>query len=338
MSDIFERGGSSPQDGTSAQGREWKLIEKLVLSMQDEQRRQRRWSIFFRLVTFAYLGILLLMFLSAMYADGMSGAHSSEREKHVALVRLSGMIVDGSDASANRVVSGLRRAFETELATDIILSINSPGGSPVQSGYIYREIQRLKEEYPDKQLLAVINDLGASGAYYVAAAADEIYVDPASIVGSIGVIMGGFGFTEAIDRLGVERRVLTAGDNKAMLDPFSPWEESQKAHAQQLLDQVHAQFVDAVITGRGDRLDRTQDHRLFSGLIWSGEDAVELGLADGFGSPGQVARDVLENDNVVDYTFEPHPLDRFMRGLGINIGQSIGRMLGLEQGGHLSFR
>ncbi len=335
MSDMFESSGVSGQDRRPEQGREWKLIEKLVLSMQDEQRRQRRWSIFFRLVTFSYLGILLVMFLNAMYSNGLGGVPASQNHEHVALVSLSGMIMDGSDASADRVVSGLRRAFEAELATGVILSINSPGGSPVQSGYIYREILRLKKEYPNKRLLAVINDLGASGAYYVAAAADEIYVDPASIVGSIGVIMGGFGFTEAIDRLGVERRVLTAGDNKAMLDPFSPWEDVQKAHAQQLLDQVHAQFVDAVVSGRGDRLDRTQDDKLFSGLIWSGEDAVKLGLADGFGSPGQVAREVLENDSVVDYTFVPHPLDRFMRGLGISIGQGIGRMLGLKPGGAL---
>lgn len=324
MSGYSSAGGQPPQND-----REWKLIEKLVLSMQDEQRKQRRWSIFFRAAGLGYLFLILLLVWPARVSDRAP----SLKDPHTALVDISGMIAEGSDASANLITSGLRRAFEAENARAVLLRINSPGGSPVQAGYVFREIQRLREKHPEKKVYAVITDLGASGAYYIAAAADEIYVDQASLVGSIGVIMGGFGFTDAIEKLGIERRVMTAGDNKDMLDPFAPMQERHRDHVQVLLDQIHGQFMSAVEEGRGDRLDLSRRDDIFSGLIWTGDQAIELGLADGLGSPGQVARDVIGEDNIVDYTAVANPLERFLRGLGVSVGEGIGRMLGLGQTG-----
>ena len=200
----------------------------------------------------------------------------------------------------------------------------------MQSGYVYNEIMRLKAKYPEKKVYAVITDVGASGAYYIAAAADEIYVDPASIVGSIGVIMASFGFTEAIEKLGVERRVQTSGENKALMDPFQPQKPEQTAHFQGMLDQIHQQFIDAVKAGRGDRLHVEGHPELFSGLVWSGEEAVQLGLADGTGSPGQVARDVVGEEEIVDYSVLPHPLERLLGGFGVSIGKGMGQMLGVD--------
>lgn len=322
--------GNNPVQTPKGQ-REWKLIEKLVLSMQDEQRRQRRWSIFFRLMTFAYLGVLLALFVASFYMGQTGQTGPSSNKDHTAMVMVSGIITEGSDFSADRVTTGLRRAFEAEKSKAVMLRLNSPGGSPVQAAYIYREIQRLKGKHPDKEVYAVITDIGASGAYYIAAAADHIYVNPSSIVGSIGVIMGGFGFTDAIEKMGIERRMMTAGENKALLDPFLPLNEKHKEHFSTMLDQVHEQFIDAVKEGRGERLDLNRESELFSGLVWSGQDAIELGLADGFGSPGSVARDVIGTEDIVDYTAAVHPLERFMRGMGTSIGAGMGRMLGLDQ-------
>jgi protease IV len=307
--------------------REWQLIEKLVLSMQDEQRKQRRWSIFFRAATLGYLVLVLLMFLPLR--AGLSGSMAAV-EPHTALVNVSGVIADGAEANADAISQGLRRAFEAEQSKAVMLRINSPGGSPVQSGYVYNEIMRLKAKYPEKKVYAVITDMGASGAYYIAAAADEIYVDPASIVGSIGVIMAGFGFTEAIEKLGVERRVQTSGENKALMDPFQPQKPEQTAHFQGMLDQIHQQFIEAVKAGRGDRLQVDGHPELFSGLVWSGEEAVQLGLADGTGSPGQVARDVVGEEEIVDYSVLPHPLERLLGGFGVSIGKGVGQMLGVD--------
>ena len=307
--------------------REWQLIEKLVLSMQDEQRKQRRWSIFFRAATLGYLVLVLLMFLPLR--AGFSGSMAAV-EPHTALVDVSGVIADGAEANADAISQGLRRAFKAEQSKAVMLRINSPGGSPVQSGYVYNEIMRLKAKYPEKKVYAVITDVGASGAYYIAAAADEIYVDPASIVGSIGVIMAGFGFTEAIEKLGVERRVQTSGENKALMDPFQPQKPEQTAHFQGMLDQIHQQFIEAVKAGRGERLQVEGHPELFSGLVWSGEEAVQLGLADGTGSPGQVARDVVGEEEIVDYSVLPHPLERLLGGFGVSIGKGVGQMLGVD--------
>ena len=311
------------QGGRPQSDREWKLLEKLLLSVHDESRKQRRWTIFFRLMTFAYLFLLLVLFL-----PGRSGVQVPVSGEHVGIIDVSGVIADGADASADVIVTGLREAFDAKDSKAIILRINSPGGSPVQSAYVYREIQRLREKHPNKKVYAVITDIGASGAYYIAAAADEIYADQASIVGSIGVIMAGFGFTDAIEKLGVERRVMTAGENKALMDPFAPLEADQQKHVQNMLDEIHRQFIDAVRQGRGKRLLEGRDKEIFSGLFWTGEQAKALGLVDGFGSPGQVSRDVIGVEEMVDYTPRRHPLDDLLGKLGTQIGLGIANSLG----------
>ena len=311
------------QGGRPQSDREWKLLEKLLLSVHDESRKQRRWMIFFRVLTFAYLFLLLVLFLPG--GSGMSVPVSGE---HVGVVDVSGVIADGADASADVIVTGLRSAFDATDSKAVLLRINSPGGSPVQSAYVFREILRLREKHPEKPVYAVIVDVGASGAYYIAAAADHIYADQASIVGSIGVIMAGFGFTDAIDKLGVERRVMTAGDNKALMDPFAPLEADQQKHVQNMLDDIHRQFSDAVRQGRGERLVEGRDKEIFSGLFWTGEQALALGLVDGLGSPGQVSRDVIGVEEMVDYTPRRHPLDDLLGRLGTSIGQSLANTLG----------
>lgn len=311
------------QGGRPQSDREWKLLEKLLLSVHDESRKQRRWTIFFRLVTFAYLFLLLFLLL-----PGRMGVSTPVMGDHVGVVDVSGIIAEGADASADMIVTGLREAFEATDSKAVLLRINSPGGSPVQSAYVYREIQRLRGKHPEKPVYAVIVDVGASGAYYIAAAADHIYADQASIVGSIGVIMAGFGFTEAIDKLGVERRVMIAGNNKALMDPFTPVKEEQQRHVQNMLDEIHGQFIDAVKQGRGERLVQGRDGEIFSGLFWTGERALELGLIDGLGSPGQVSRDVIGIDEMVDYTPRRHPLDDLLGRLGTSIGQSMANAFG----------
>ena len=246
--------------------REWKLIEKLLGQAQDEQRKSRRWGIFFKALTFIYLFTLLVMVI-----PGKTGSAVTMAEEHVGIVDVNGVIAPDQDASADLIVTGLTRAFEAENTTAVLLKINSPGGSPVQSNQVYNAIKRLRAEYPDKKVYAAITDVGASGAYFIASAADEIYADPASIVGSIGVIMAGFGLEQAADKLGVERRVLTAGENKDLMDPFSPIQPAHRKHVQTMLDDIHQQFITAVKEGRGDRLKVDSHPELFSGLFWTGE-------------------------------------------------------------------
>jgi len=312
---------SSPE----APAREWQLIEKMLLSSQDEQRRARRWGIFFKSLGFLYLIALLWIFTSS----GASHSTSPTTTDHVALVEVSGVILPDGDADADTIVGGLRDAFEAEYAKAVIVRINSPGGSPVQAGIVYDEIRRLRAENPEKKVYAVIGDVGASGAYYIAAAADEIYVDKASIVGSIGVIMNGFGAEELIRKIGVESRVMTAGENKAILDPFAPVSESQKKHVQGLLDTIHAQFIAAVKEGRGDRLKSAEHPELFSGLFWTGEQAVQLGLADGLGSAGHVARDIVGTEEIVDYSYQRSPLEKLAERFGAQAGASLVAQLGV---------
>lgn len=314
--------GSKPQNE-----KEWRLIEKLVMSLQAEQKRDRRWRIFFRLLGFGYLLLMLVLFYPTRMGTTTDTGITTE---HTALVDVKGVIANDAEANADSLSTALRKAFEAEHSKAVLLRINSPGGSPVQSNYVYREIRRLKDKHPEKKVYAVITDMGASGAYYIAAAADEIYVDPSSIVGSIGVIMAGFGFTDAIDKLGIERRVLTSGDNKALLDPFAPMKDEQKEHFQAMLDTVHDEFIQAVKAGRGDRLQSDEHPELFSGLVWSGSKAVELGLADGFGSPGSVAREIIEVDKIVDYTVVPNPFERWFQGFGVSVGKGLGQALGLN--------
>lgn len=318
-----EQGGS--KEGQDRQGKEWKLIEKLLLNMGQEQRRARRWGIAFKLLTFVYLFALLFLFSPAF--DLESAAKMSE--SHTALVDVQGVIAEGEMAGADNIVKGLRDAFKNNKTKGVILRINSPGGTPVQAGYIYDEIKRLRQLYPLIKLYAVIGDLGASGGYYIAAAADEIYADKASLVGSIGVISSSFGFTGAMERLGIERRVFTAGESKAFLDPFSPMKEKDSEFWKGVLSVTHQQFIDRVKKGRGDRLK--EEPKLFSGLIWSGEQALALGLIDGLGSPGYVAREIIGEENIVDFTPRPTPFELFANRLGVSVGHTLANYLGMSR-------
>lgn len=301
-------------------GPEWQLIEKVVTSATLEQRRARRWGIFFKLLTFAYLFAILVMAFG-----GSAGRTPAISGPHTALVEVRGVIADDEFASADNIVTGLRRAFEATNVKGVVLRINSPGGSPVQSGYVYDEIKRLRSEYPDIKLYAVISDIGASGAYYIAAAADEIYADKASLVGSIGVISSSFGMVEALDKLGIERRVYAAGENKNFLDPFSPEDPQQLAFWQEVLDTTHRQFIEQVQKGRGDRLKPNPN--LFTGLVWSGEQALEMGLVDGLGSASYVAREIIGAEELVDYTPASNPFEQLMREFGVSVGRGISTTL-----------
>lgn len=284
------------------------IIEKLATNALKEQRRSRRWGIFFKILGFAYFAVFLITLIDWDLPGLSSG------DQHTALVELEGIIASGENASADNVVSGLRDAFENEKSAAVVLKINSPGGSPVQASYINREIKRLRGLHPEKPLYAVVADICASGGVFAAVAADKIYADKASIVGSIGVRMDGFGFVEAIEKLGVERRLMTAGEHKAILDPFSPEDAFEKKHVQSLLDEIHKQFIDVVKEGRGDKL--AKDESMFSGLFWTGEQALELGLVDGFGSAGYVAREVVGIEKIHDYTYREDIFQRFAQSFG----------------------
>ena len=327
QSGVRTGSGETAPAGNVAQGesRQWErdLINRLAFSALDEQRRARRWGIFFKLSVLAYLILILALYLPAdVFSTG-------ESEGHTALVEIQGIIADDTDASADRVVSGLRDAFEDEDTKGVVLRINSPGGSAVQAGYINDEIVRLRKKYPDIPLYAVITDLCASGGYYVAAAADKIYADKSSVVGSIGVLMNGFGFVEAIEKLGIERRLMTAGEHKGLLDPFSPEKPEEVAHLQTVLDELHQKFIDVVKKGRGDHL-KGRDEELFSGLVWSGEQSKELGLVDAFGSSSYVAREIIGAEDIVDFTREREYLERFAERFGAAIGRGLSASLGID--------
>ena len=295
---------------------EREVVTELAESSLREQRRARRWGIFFKSLTFAYIAAIIFMYSDADISN------VKINDKHTALVEINGVISDKDEANADSIVTALRDAFDNENSAGVIVRINSPGGSPVQSGYIYDEMQRLREKHPDTALYAVVTDVCASGGYYIASAADKIYADKASIIGSIGVRMDNFGFVEAIDKLGVERRTLTAGENKALLDPFLPEDGKAKAHMQTMLDEIHQQFISAVKKGRGDRLDTTVEG-IFSGLIWTGEAAVNIGLVDELGSSSHVAREVIGEETIVNYTVEQDIFERFAERLGSSVAQVI---------------
>ena len=299
--------------------KEWKLIEKALMASQKEQRTSRRWGIFFKLLTFSYLFIIMAVVYTANDKAGGKGGFVSG--PHAAIIEVNGVIAADQEASADNIIGSLRDAFDADEALGVILRINSPGGSPVQSGYIFDEIRRLKETRPDFPVYAVIMDLGASGAYYIAAAADEIYADKASLVGSIGVIGSGFGFVDTMEKLGVERRLYTSGEHKAFLDPFSPQNEEEKEFWQGVLKVTHKQFISQVKLGRGERLNETPD--MFSGLVWTGEQAVDMGLVDGLSSSSQIARDVLGTDELVSYTYRPDPFAKFVEKFGMSFGQGV---------------
>jgi len=290
------------------EGWEKNTVEALAWEGVKEQRRSRRWGIFFKLLTFAYVAFILWAFVD-WKATGDMGS-----KPHTALVELKGLIAEGTDADAKEINGLLQSAFEDENTQGVILEINSPGGTPVQAKAIYDEILRLRKKYPQTKLYAVVSDLCASGGYYVASAAEEIYASEASIVGSIGVRMDGFGFQQVMEKLGVERRTLTAGENKALLDPFAPQNPEQKAHLQGMLDQVHQLFINDVKAGRGDRLKENES--LFSGLIWSGEESLNLGLIDGYGSTDSVAREQIGEENIVSFSPRQTLLEQLTEDVG----------------------
>lgn len=303
----------------------WKLLEKTLLASVHEQRRSRRWGIFFKLLTFIYLFGALALF-SPLISNQGSGSSSP----HTAVIEVRGMIADKEAASADNIVGSLRAAFKDPNTKGVILRINSPGGSPVQSGYVYDEIRRLRGENPNIKVYAVISDLGASGAYYIASAADQIYADKASLVGSIGVTAASFGFVDTMEKLGVERRVYTSGEHKAFLDPFQPQKDEETRFWKTVLDTTHKQFIDSVKKGRGDRLKDAEHPELFSGLIWSGEQALSLGLIDGLGSTSYVARDVIGQEEMVDFTVQESPLDRFTKKLGASVAEHLALWMGFQ--------
>ena len=291
-------------------------IEKLALSGLQEQKSARRWSIFFKALMFIYLFVVLFLAL------GWLGGTKAGTGEHTALIEIAGVIEAGGDVNADSVITSLNDAYESKGTKGIILRINSPGGSPVQSGIIFDEIRRQKKLHPSIPVYAVVEDICASGGYYIAAAADKIYVDKASIVGSIGVLMDGYGFTDVMKKVGVERRLLTAGENKAMLDPFSPVNPKHQALAQAMLNQIHEQFKTVVRQGRGNRL--VEDNETFSGLFWSGEQSIKIGLADALGSADYVAREVIKQEEIVDYSYQDSVVDRFAKRLGASMAKAIG--------------
>ncbi len=312
-----------PTHSHSPGSEQWarELVTKLATDALVEKRRARRWGIFFK--------SLVMLYLIALLWIGLEGrqwlSDFGKQPPHTAIVNLTGSITDDAEANADNLVTGLRAAFQDQQTAGVILRINSPGGSPVQANLVFEEMLRLREQHPTIPLYAVITDVGTSGAYYVAAAAQEIYASPASLVGSIGVIAGGFGFVDTLEKLGIERRLYAAGDNKALLDPFSPEDPEQTEFFQALLDEVHQQFIEAVQRGRGERLQN--DPELFSGLVWTGERSLELGLIDGLGSTRYVAEELIGQERLVDFTRRLRWTDRLL----LHFGQGVGVGL-LQQG------
>jgi len=313
-------GGTTGAAASALAPGERAVLEKLALGWLREQRSRRRWNTFTRLIT------LLLVLASLWMVFGLPGLQMETVGPHTALIEIDGTIADdGGTGSAQAVVPALNKAFSDRASVGVVLRINSPGGSPVQAGIIADEMFRLRKEYPEKPLYVVINEMCASGGYYIAAASDRIYVNKASIVGSIGVLMSSFGVTGLMDKVGVERRLFTSGENKGFLDPFSPLNPKQADYASSMIAEIHQQFIDVVRQGRGERLKETPD--TFSGLFWTGAKAVEMGLADDFGSLENVARDVLKAERIVDYTQQEGLPDRVLKKLGAAAGETAVRSI-----------
>ncbi len=305
-----DNNGQSASSGSStAQIWERELLTRLAMSSLNEQKRSRRWRIVF------WSGTLLFMLLTLILLAGIAQNTDISTGPHTAVVRVQGVIAgQPSEANAEWIIRGMRNAFEHANTRGVVLRINSPGGSPVQASYVYDEMLRLRNKYPNIPLYAAIEDLGASGAYYIAAGAEKIYANRSSIVGSIGVRMDSFGFVDAIEKLGIERRLMTAGKDKGLLDPFLPEDELDREHVQTLLDEVHTHFIDAVKSQRGDRL--LENEEIFTGLFWSGEHSVKLGLIDELGSVDYVAREVIGEENLHDFTVVLDPWSRFFMSMG----------------------
>ena len=315
---------SSDKTDDKTRGSEWErdTLSRLAFAAINEQRRSRRWSVFFKSLFFIYLFVIIFYIPTDWSKSSIKGG------EHTALIDLQGVIAANAQASADRLIDSLRAAFKDKKTAAVILRINSPGGSPVQAGYVYDEIKRLRKKYPKIKLYAVVADICASGGYYIASAADEIYADKASIVGSIGVLMDGFGFVDALKKVGVKRRLMTAGKHKGVLDPFSPLKKDEVKHVQKLLNTVHRQFIDQVKAGRGERLSNDPD--LFTGLFWNGEEGVKLGLVDGLGSASYVAREIIGVENIVDFTSHPNFLNRFADRIGVTIANTLAGNFGLQ--------
>lgn len=298
-------------------GWEREIVEKLAFAAITEQRRSRRWGIFFKLLMFGYLLAVLGIAMYPKFKQEIGGSGKN----HTAVINLVGMIAEDQNANAESIIDSLRDAVKDKNTKGIIIHANSPGGSPVQSAYVYDEIKKIKKEHPDLPIHAVVSDICASGCYYIVSAVDKIFASPASLIGSIGVIMDSFGFVDTMQKLGVERRLLTAGEHKALLDPFSPGKPDEQQYMQNLINQVHKQFIDAVRKGRGSRLKETPD--MFSGLVWTGEESVKLGVVDAMGSQDSVAKDVIGAETLVDFTQQERLVDRIAGKLGASLGLGI---------------
>lgn len=301
-------------------------VKGLIKETFAEQKRARRWGIFFKFLTFTYLVVTLILVINST-----TGKSTKSAQSHTAIVRVNGVIAADEEANANTIVSGLRSAFENENSKAVMLVINSPGGSPVQAGYVYDEMKRLRALYPEKPLYAVIAELGASGGYYMAAGAEKIFADKASLVGSIGVTASSFGFVDLMEKVGVQRRHFTSGEHKAFLDPFSEEKPEESEFWQEVLDVTHLQFIKVVQEGRGERIKAAEkNEKLYSGLIWNGEQALALGLIDGLGSPGSVARDILKVEEIVDYSVKSSVLTEVIEKLGVSIGSGLASQVSTE--------
>ena len=321
MSDNIRNDGESRFTANpTASNWERETLEKLVFATIKERRAARRWSIFFRLAFLVVLIVALWTYLGLSF-----GSDDENLGRHTALIEINGEIEAEGSGSADNVIPSLNKAFSDVGSAAVVMRIDSPGGSPVQAGIIVDEIRRLKKGYPDKPLYVVVDEICASGGYYIAAAADKIYVNKASIVGSVGVLMDSFGFTGTMEKLGVERRLMTAGANKGFLDPFSPQSEKHRAHAQEMLNEIHQQFISVVRAGRGSRLKETPE--TFSGLYWTGAKAVEMGLADGFGTVDTVARDIVKAEDIVDYTAHEGLPERVLKKFGAAVGDGAVRAM-----------
>ncbi len=302
-------------------GWEREVIEKLALAAVTEQTRARRWGVFFKSLMFVYL---IAVFGIAVYPKFSKDIGGNSKD-HTAVVDVVGMIAEDKPANADSIIESLRDAVKDEHTKGIILHANSPGGSPVQSSYVYEEIRKIKKEHPKLPIYAVVSDICASGCYFIVSASDKIFVNPSSLVGSIGVIMDGFGYVDIMQKLGVERRLIKAGAHKAMLDPFSPAKEDESLYIQSLINQVHQQFIGAVKAGRGDRLKENPD--MFSGLVWTGEEGVKQGIADGVGTQDYVAKELIGAEKQVDFSRQEHLLDKIAGKLGASFGQAIGSLV-----------
>ena len=320
MTDTIQQGEQAVREGLNT-------ISELGQTLIRENRSARRWKNFRRILFWL---VLLAIFVLPYFAENkISSIGLASAKPHVAVISMEGLVMPGGEIDADGMMESLQSAFTAIQSKGIILQINSPGGSPVQAERIYNEIIRLRVEYPDKKVVAVIEDIGASAAYYIASAADEIVASKASLVGSIGVIINGFGAVDAMQKLGIERRLITAGDNKAMLDPFLPKDAGQEAFMQRIVDQIHSQFIDAVKQGRGERLSKRAD--IFSGLVWNGEEAKALGLVDHIGSMGYTMREILKIEDQVDYSPQADWLDTLSKQIGVSTGAALDRLM-LKQG------